>query len=172
MLVPNNHTLWKHKWGWFSGGRVWDKIPSERSGEAEWSSKRRTMGEKDDADFVTVVALKCVKHPDTQTENRRGNQNKNNRRFLEYWDPSICTRPAVTTVSMCGDSSVVESCVTVHCAVGTKSRKRLHKTLHSWWKRKVADLLEKNGDYVKHIVRECCQEADYLANLREKKRQQ
>ena len=26
---PENHTRWKHKWRWHSGGNLWDKIDTE-----------------------------------------------------------------------------------------------------------------------------------------------
>ena len=42
---------------------------------------------------------------------------------------------------------------------------RSQKTLNSWWKGKIAHLISRIDDYVKHNFREHNQEADHLANL-------
>ena len=42
---------------------------------------------------------------------------------------------------------------------------QIQKTLHSWWKRKIAYPVGEFDDYMKHIFREHNQEADHLANL-------
>ena len=58
---------------------------------------------------------------------------------------------------MCGDSSVVENESMTTTKWGAKLGKMLErftKTIHSWWKKKVAFPAEKNGDYVRHIFRE------------------
>ena len=41
----------------------------------------------------------------------------------------------------------------------------IHKTLHPWWTRRVAYLVRRIDDYVKHIFQEHSQEADHLANI-------
>ena len=53
-------------------------------------------------------------------------------------------------------------------ALGQKYRGKIghiQKTLHSWWKRKIAFLVSQIDDYVKHIFREHDKEADHRANL-------
>ena len=48
--------------------------------------------------------------------------------------------------------------------IGTEVSHEIQKTLHQWWKKKMANLLQKIDDYVKHIFREH-KEADHWANV-------
>ena len=41
----------------------------------------------------------------------------------------------------------------------------IQKTLHQWWKKKIANPISKTDDKVKHIFREHNQEADLWANV-------
>ena len=41
----------------------------------------------------------------------------------------------------------------------------MQKTLHSWWKGKIADSISKTDDFVKHVFREHNKEADHWANI-------
>ena len=68
----------------------------------------------------------------------------------------------------CGDSSVAEKWLSGYYAVDETLREgigEVQRTLHSWWKKKVASLCGKDSDYVRRIFRERKQEADRLANL-------
>ena len=71
---------------------------------------------------------------------------------------SFCTEGS--TVPMCGDSKVAEKWINGKAKIGHTG-----KTLHSWWRRKVAYPVGRIDDYVKHILREHNLEADHLANL-------
>ena len=62
-IDPNNHTRWKHNFGWHNRGCVWDQIASGCSGKEDWSIKRKgcqTEGYK--RDFVTF-SLSSAEHP-------------------------------------------------------------------------------------------------------------
>ena len=55
-----------------------------------------------------------------------------------------------------------------HYALGQKLQAkigRLQRTLHAWWKWKIAYTVAQIDDYVKHIFKEHNLETDHLANL-------
>ena len=72
-------------------------------------------------------------------------------------DKSIHTREEGPTVHLCGDSIVAEKWINCDSALGQKCRGNIghiQKTLHSWWKRKIAFTISHIDDYVNHIFRE------------------
>ena len=53
-------------------------------------------------------------------------------------------------------------------SLGQKYRGKIgqvRKTLHLWWKEKIANPIPKIDDFVKHVFREHNQEADHWANI-------
>ena len=53
---PENHTRWKHKWGWHNRGNVWDKIATDWAGREDWTRERKVKSTLDDLyKFVTFV---------------------------------------------------------------------------------------------------------------------
>ena len=142
---PNNRTIWKQKWRWHNRGCVWTKIASEWAGNDEWSIKRK----------------RCPHRPKIG-EGIKPNKERKEPRKLDPPDSSIAIRTEGTTVQTCGESNVAEKWINRHYAMGqTLHGKlgRMQKTLHSWWKRRIAYPVTQIDDCVKH------QEADHLVIL-------
>ena len=78
-------------------------------------------------------------------------------------DTTVHTRVDVLTVKMCGSSDVACKLFTGECSLGQMYRGRIgqdQKTLHSWWKEKVAKPTSDIDGFVKHVYREHNQEAE------------
>ena len=155
--------------GWHNGGCVWDKVATEWPGDGDLACKRvrcQTLEDKKEQICHFCVA-ECQTLDNAQDKNWETTEVKIPR-LLGPADVSNRTREEGATVQLCGDSDVAGKWISGFCALGQKYRQKIvfiQKTLHSWWKRKVAIPISHSDDYVKHIFREHNQEADHWANL-------
>ena len=69
---PNNHTRWKHTWGWHSRGCVWDKTASEWSGKEKRCNKRNKCQKAEGHERLRDTCdAECKTPSRTQAENQR-----------------------------------------------------------------------------------------------------
>ena len=145
-------------WSWHNCGCVWGKVASECAGKEEWSIKRKRCQTADDKrDFITL-ALQSVKHATHRSrigDTKKPSEDGKDPRHVEPLDTSIQIRTEEPTGQLCGDSIVAEKWINGHYVIVQKYKeiRRVQKTLHSGWKKKVAYPVTQIDDYVKHIFR-------------------
>ena len=112
-----------------------------------------------------------------RTRTEKQNKEKLKTKYQTYWArrQNLHTCADGPTV-LIGDSEVSGKWINFQYALSQKYRGRKighnQKTLHSWWKRKIALFISKIDDYVKHIFREDNQEADTRRTWVQKDREQ
>ena len=166
--IPNDHTRWKHKFGWHNRGCVWDKIASEWRVKQDWHNKRKTSEGRGQE---TSWCLRCwVWNTQSYTGQKIGecvksNCKKKETRILGPRDESMSIRIEDVTAQKCGDSKVAEKWINGHCTMGQKHKAKIdhiQKTLYSRWTRRVVYPTERIDDYTKHVSREYNQEDGHL----------
>ena len=160
---PENHTRWKHEGRWHNRWDVWDKIVTDWAGEEEWMREGKVKSTLADLYKFVTFALDRVKLSTAQKKKSNGIGKKEKEKIprdLGLADTTIHTRADGPTVQLCGDSNV--ACTWINGQYSLEQTEaefgRVQKTLHPWWKEKIANPISKIDDFVKHVFREHTQE--------------
>ena len=126
-----------------------------RERKTGWKQERRQNTTAEKYKFVTFVLSKMKLTCRTQKSKSKDTEKKikdKTPRDLE---------PADTTVHICSEGPTVQLCGTVwdqwRVSSGNEVQGKIgqfQKTLHSWWKRKVAKPISNIDSFVKHVYRE------------------
>ena len=122
---------------WHNSGCVWDNVASEWAGGEEWSKKGRKCQIVEDKRYFDTFAKQSVKHS-TVHRTRIGDKKKSERKMSRTKNSGLLLIRPFTLAKKDGSIVLGYHC---HYAMGQKySGKMGHiqKTLHSWWKKKVA----------------------------------
>ena len=160
---PMNHTKWKHTWKWHIRASVWDKIATDWAGDDDWISKKNKTSSTDKTyEYVNCPQekLKEKGRETKQTQNRQGNKGP---LLLPFTHAKMAKQSnCVATLRWLASGKDGKN------SLGQKYQEQIgmiQKTLHQWWKKKIANFISNICEYVKHIFREHNQEADHWANV-------
>ena len=141
-----------------------------------WARKEQTSPE-DKYKFITYI----LNNMKLSTEQRKTENNDKEKRFkkntprdLGPEDITVLMRDEGPTEQLCGDRIVACKWINGEFAQGTTYKEtigKIQRTLHSWWKRRVAAPNPDIDNFVKHVNREHNQEADHPTNISSTKKE-